>query len=153
MAKLTKLYMTQPHDFPPYFFSQCLWCDESYIFHGSAGYDIMELGTLILTVYKINPDGSLLQTYQMTNFIEGLDYELKPFIRSLYYDGKFLYVGIVFSNPYNSIMVYELEVDGTLTYKSTKLIDQTIYGYISCIKGDGKFIYVTTAPTIYDTWL
>jgi hypothetical protein len=150
MAKLTKLYMTQPHGFPPYFFNQCLWCDESYLFHGIAGYDIMELGTLILTVYKINPDGSLLQTYQMTNFIEGLDY---AFIRSLYYDGKFLYVGIAHSNPYNSIMVYELEVDGTLTYKSTKLIDQTIYGYISCIKGDGKFIYVTTAPTIYETWL
>lgn len=134
MAKLTKLYGTEPYFYSSEPWNQCLWCDEEYLFVGSQAFGG-------LSVYKINPDGTLIKKDQILS---------GQYIKAIWGDEKFIYVAI--SDEYieyipeaiNGIQIYKLEIDGTLSLKDTALIDSFTYGYLTGITSDGKFVYATT---------
>lgn len=127
MAKLTKLYGTEPYFYSAEPWNQCLWCDEEYLFVGgqpSGG----------LAVYKINLDGTLTQKDQVL---------IGQNVRALWGDERFIYAGVA-DEVNNGMSIFKVEIGGTLTLKDTVLIDKFTYGYLTGITGDERFIYVTT---------
>jgi len=137
MAKLTKLYTTKDHltlgvwDGAA---ESCMWCNNDFLVIGCGWNIATENYDLGISVFAINSNGSLTLKYQDTSLLK---------VTALCHDGRFLYVGIIDPNysTFNEVKIYKLEVDGSLTLKDTILITD---GYVTGIKSDGRFIYIST---------
>jgi hypothetical protein len=140
--KIPKLYTTKAHLSDSIWngtYNSCMWCNENFLVIGCGWNIATEAYDLGLSVFAINSNGSLTLKYQDPSL---------ELVTALYHDGRFLYVGHYVSDS-NLVRVYTIESDGTLTLKDTMSIGSSSEGYISGIKGDGRFIYVfTTAVPI-----
>jgi hypothetical protein len=141
--KIPKLYTTKAHLTPSEWngaAESCMWCNDDFLVIGCGWNIATESYDLGISVFAINPNGSLTLKYQDTSLEK---------VSALYHDGKFLYVGHYVSGS-NLVRIYTIETDGSLTLKDTIAIGSSDEGYISGIKGDGRFIYIfTTAVPIY----
>lgn len=141
MEKLTKLYATQDHLTPALWngtAESCMWCNDDFLVIGCGWNFATEAYDLGLSVFAINLNGSLTLKYQ--------DISLGS-VTAIYHDERFLYVGILdaISYTFNEVRIYKLETDGSLTLKDTILINYSDHGYVTGIKSDGRFIYISTS--------